>query len=230
MCGRFTLALDAQAIKELLKAEKWDGNEEYSPSYNIAPGQLPPVLLREGKRVLRNMEWGIPGNQYFNKSGSGGKAIINIRKETLRDRHTFTKIFESRRCVVPATGYYEWKNRTHPYYFKPQSGKLMLFAGLWFTANYLPGRADHCFFSIITCAAAKEINEIHDRMPVIIPDSKLDQWLKVDKTPPITAMEIIGKNIKKLDFHPVGTMVNQVKNDSSANIEPIQQFQQPDLF
>jgi putative SOS response-associated peptidase YedK len=178
MCGRFSLTLPIQELLEFLGAEK---AEIVEPRFNIAPTQEIFILRegRESRRQLAPVRWGLIPS--WSKEPPSGAPLINARCETVATKPSFRDSFLSRRCLVPATGFYEWKKEGRkrlPFHITYRDGKPMLFAGIWdrWQNPQQPKQIiDSC--AILTCAACLEIQPLHNRMPVLIPAGSCDLWL-----------------------------------------------------
>ena len=155
-------------------------------SYNIAPSQLVPVVVKDPHRQIRLMQWGfIP---HWMKPRADGKAVqgfINARSETAMDKPAFRDAFKHQRCLVLADGFYEWQKGTgsakQPYYLSKQSQNLMNFAGLW-SRWVSPEGKEIQTCTILTCEPNALVAQVHDRMPVILQGTDRLAW--VDKLTP----------------------------------------------
>lgn len=178
MCGRFTLtAQDYKQLTELLKAE-FDAAfaAQYRPRYNIAPGDIHWILISQEKpRQLLPAKWGLVPSW-----AKDDKGFINARAESIHEKPSFRSSFQKRRCAIPADGFYEWtgdKKDRRPIWFHRNQNDLFLFAGLYRDrTNATTGNLERTF-TILTTAANKEIQPIHDRMPVILPNNVVDTWI-----------------------------------------------------
>jgi putative SOS response-associated peptidase YedK len=175
MCGRFAL----QSIPKPVLDEFVIIPPPVKPRYNIAPTQPVPVVLagHDGKPVMAELRWGlIPP---WAKDISVGVRAINARAETVAEKPAFRDAFGKRRCLVPASGFYEWKRegktRT-PYYFTSRNGPIV-FAGLW---ERWDGGEIIRSFAIITTEANGLMSPIHDRMPVILRRGDWRSWIDAD--------------------------------------------------
>ena len=160
---------------------------DYQPDYNIPPGQkiMTVVRLEDGSNKAVNLFWGlIP---FWVKDRKTFSYLINARAETLTEKPSFRKAYQQRRCLIPATGFFEWQTTEtgkQPYHIYQPAYALFAFAGLWEHWEHLQESVYSC--TIITTAANAKIAPIHDRMPVIITPDFYNRWL--DKTN--TAVEI----------------------------------------
>ena len=210
MCGRFTLTTE---IKELQDHFKAGGPVKYHTSYNVSPAHEIPVV-REGHsgREIVTCRWGLV--PHWSKPDSTYKAV-NARAETLAKKPYFRDAYRKRRCLIPASGFYEWKRENHykqPYYFRLQDEDLMGFAGLWEYWEGMDNRFESC--TIITTTANAVMKPVHDRMPVIISPKDYQLWLTTGKE------SLLVPYPGTMYCHPVSTHVNNPKHDGKDLIEP----------
>jgi len=222
MCGRYVLADDIGALSSL--CAEFDANldpvlAEYQnrPNYNVAPGSnIPVVTDAAGVRVLRQVRWGIVPKWSKNSS----TLLINARGETVAEKVTFARSFATRRILIPASGYYEWKRPAKdPYFISPPIGdtRIMPMAGL-IADSVIDGQPVHTC-AIITLAAAPNLEPIHDRMPACISSKNWDAWLD----PSIDVQAALDLLVARTDLQaiPVGRAVNSVRNNSPVLIEEL---------
>jgi putative SOS response-associated peptidase YedK len=176
MCGRFAITLPTDAMAQLFDAQPANDLPEV-PNYNVCPTtQVHTVHLIEGQRVLRPMRWGfVP---HWAKSLTDGPLLINARSETIAEKPAFRAAVRSQRCLIPATGFYEWTKTEAgdrlPWYIAPQDKTTLAFAGIWQDwGKDTPVRT--C--AIVTTAASADIEPIHHRMPVLIEPENWGLWL-----------------------------------------------------
>jgi len=177
MCGRFTLTTSGQIIAELFKLS---GVPDIKPRYNIAPTQSVATVTVEPEKMQRHfqfMRWGLIPS--WAKDMKIGSRMINARSETVAEKPAFRSAIKHRRCLIVADGFYEWQQQgknKQPYYFQKADGEPFAFAGLW--ENWeSPETENIVSCTIITTAANETVQPLHDRMPVILPDSDWEQWL-----------------------------------------------------
>jgi putative SOS response-associated peptidase YedK len=174
MCSRFSLAEERDFLARRLHVSA-RALADYRPRYNIAPRQEHLIVTTEDKnRTLVRARWGLQGN-----SGEHGlkRYLINAKAETVETRSAFAEAFAQRRCVIPASGFYEWtgpKSARQPYWINRSNGDLLLFAGLY--GNETDDDTS-VSFTILTCAANSTLSAIHNRMPVILSDRDADDWM-----------------------------------------------------
>ena len=225
MCGRYTLSVPLSNLVDTFDIEPPDF--EYPPRFNIAPTQDAPVIAqdRAGRRI-GVLRWGlIPP---WAKDVALGSRLINARAETVSQKPAFRRAFRSRRCLVPADGFFEWKRVEEdgvgkgikvPYWIHRADRTPFLMAGLW--ERWEPGEGSPVFsFTILTTEAAPAIREIHARMPVILPGEAHEAWLNAD-TPPEGLLPLLRPSSEDLQAHPVSTLVNSPRNDLPECIDPI---------
>lgn len=178
MCGRYAI-LEEEAILEMreiinLVNKNYVGRPGLVQCGDVAPTQVAPVLRDEcGLVKLDVMKWGFP--RWDSTSG----VIINARVETVCQKKTFCEAFQSRRIVVPSSGFYEWDHRQsskRDKYFFSLTGQVVYMAGIYSSFASQDGSLAECFV-ILTCPASEAIAELHDRMPVILPKSAIRTWL-----------------------------------------------------
>jgi putative SOS response-associated peptidase YedK len=229
MCGRFTLTKrDFQELAAMVGA---DALPEYAPlyrpRYNIAPTDPHWIVRQEHEaRELIPAKWGLVN--YWAKDAKGAARQINARSETAATSRAFRDALERRRCVVPADGFFEWtgtKQARRPLWFHSPHDDLLLFAGLY--ESWMdPSNSEWMrTFTILTTSANDVVAPVHDRMPVILPPERVDDWLFVPA-------EGRAEDVKRVTplLQPcaedvlVGTYVsprvNSVANDDPACLEP----------
>ena len=222
MCGRKTLTRDMQSIIEELVIEEWENPDNYIPNYNIAPTQNSPILIDNGKRIVKSMRWGLIPS--WAKDEKFGARMINARIETLLEKPSYRNLVSSKRCIVITDGYYEWRKdgvRKIPYYLKDPEGKLLPMAGLYDVWKHPDGYLMPSY-TVITKEAQKNIATIHNRMPVILPQDHLDNWLKTESFSVARALELAQNSQPILEKYPVSLLVNSVKNNSPECLKPLQ--------
>jgi len=223
MCGRFTLTADPNDLRE---AFPWlNIPEAPQPRYNVSPTQPVAVVPNDGKNQLDYYVWGlIP---FWSKDPSMGSRMINARAETLHEKPAFKSAVRRRRCLIPASGFYEWKaskdQKTKiPMYIQLKSGKPFGFAGLWERWESPDGST---IFScaIITTQPNELIEGIHDRMPVILPPEAYSFWLD-SKEQPVQELSklLIPYPATEMTAYPVSRLVNKPENDHPGLIQPVE--------
>lgn len=222
MCGRYVLADDIGALSAL--SAEFDAEldpalaeNQYRPNYNVSPGSnIPVVTLVAGARVLTQVRWGIVPKWSKNSS----TLLINARGESVAEKVTFARSFASRRILIPASGYYEWKRPAKDPYFispLPVDSRIMPMAGL-VADSVIDGQVVQTC-AIITLAAAPNLELIHDRMPACVSSKTWDAWL--DPTLNVHAALDLLVARPDLQAFPVDRAVNSVRNNSPVLIEEL---------
>ena len=170
MCGRYALYGPTSRLSERFSASIDDVPADFGPRYNAAPMQTLPVVRQRpgGERVVHLLRWGLVPS--WAKELSIATRLINARGETLAAKPAFRAAYKARRCIVPASGFYEWKAETagkQPYYIRSRSEVPLAMAGLWESWRDPDGIVVRTF-CIITTEANALMTEIHERMPVLL--------------------------------------------------------------
>ncbi len=203
MCGRYTLhTRDRIELKSV----------SFAPRYNIAPSQDVLVLADFGQRIeARLITWGL-----IPSWSTDGKAFINARAETLEERPSFSESFRLRRCIIPASGFFEWKRsgkEKRPFYFQAHDEATLAFAGIWDTWSHRGNVITSC--AIITTPANDLVGELHDRMPAILLPEVQHGWLD-PRTSRVALLQMLRPfPASQMKMHPVGSGVNSPENDSA---------------
>ena len=229
MCGRKTLTKGKIEIMEELFVDEWEDDFDWEPSYNIAPTQISPVLLNDGKRKVKPMFWGLVPS--WAKDKTIGAKMINARSETLGEKPSFQSLIYQKRCIVISDGYFEWKRegkKKKPYYIRDPDGKLLPMAGLWDEWVDKQGKK-WLTYTVITTDPSNQINHIHNRMPVIIDKPEMDLWINFD-CPPNEALTCLKPYEKLLELYPVSTFVNSPANNSNQCILPTENLNTLTMF
>ena len=230
MCGRKTLTKDMKFIIEDLAIDEWEHPENYSPSYNIAPGQKSPVIIQEKQRIVKLMKWGLVPS--WSKDETIGYKMINARSETLTEKPSYQGLISKHRCVVISDGYYEWKRegkRRIPYYiFTPEKG-LIPMAGLWSSWTGPAGNTVNTY-TVITTEAKTTIRTIHHRMPVILNEDTYPNWLNTQNVSVSDALFLLQPYAGNLTTHPVSTLVNSPKNNLPVCTQPADNRETLEMF
>ncbi|MCA8991961.1 MAG: SOS response-associated peptidase [Planctomycetaceae bacterium] len=178
MCGRYNLKTSQQELREVFDVLRGD-NFQLVPRYNIAPTQ--PVLIvrmaEQPEREFAHVQWGLIPS--WAKDPNIGAKMINARSETVQTKPAFRAAFKRRRCLIPANGFYEWKQQgrsKQPHLIQLQGEQVFGFAGLWETwCDPEGGELSTC--TIITTAANELLQPLHERMPVILRPEDHEEWL-----------------------------------------------------
>jgi len=186
MCGRYSFAPKPKQRKALEDAV--DLPAELQIQFNIAPTQEAYVITHNLPRQLQRMEWGLVPN--WSTDGKNSGKLINARAEGIAEKPSFREPIHSKRCLVPADSFYEWRKlpggRKAPYRIFLKTEGLLFMAGIW--EEWHHGSQTKRTFSIITTTPNREMSDLHDRMPVILPDAEAQQlWLS-----PLPLQEVLA--------------------------------------
>ncbi len=220
------------------------GGDPVRPRYNIAPTVTVPVVRLEPRvapdealRQIEPMRWGLVPS--WAKDLSAGNRMFNARAESLAEKGAFRTALAKRRCLIPASGYFEWKLLGHaagqsaagarrarpkpvkqPYFMTPRDGSVMAFAGLW--EYWRPAEGDPVVsMTIITTDSVGPLRDIHDRMPLILPASVWAAWLDPRVEPEPMLAPPAADLIAALELRPVGGLVGNVANDDPGLLERV---------
>src|SRR5919205_3783340 len=238
MCGRYAASRSPDDLVVEFEAVRAEGQPALPADYNVAPTKEVYVVRHKrerdaegaltggGHRELRAVRWGLVPS--WAKDVSVGNRLLNARVESLTEKPAFRTAARSRRCLVPADGWFEWAKRLdspnkQPYFVTPQDGSVLAFAGLW----EVWGRGDDRLYTctVVTEPAVGALTKIHPRMPFVLPRDRWAEWLDparedvenlVRPTPP--------ELVETLGLRPGSTPVNNVKNNGpelAARIETV---------
>jgi putative SOS response-associated peptidase YedK len=232
MCGRYTTKFSARQLRLMLRLSRMTP-DELEARYNIAPMQRAPVVRQlSGVREASMLRWGLV--PIWAKDESIASRLINARCETLREKPAFRAALSRRRCIVPASGFYEWKQSAQgkqPYYIHACDDEPLLLAGLWESWNgTVSSERAHTgapsesleTFTVITTAPNAFMENLHDRMPALLERKNVDTWLDCEGTSAETAWELLKPALEGvLACHAVSTRVNSPRLDDERLIAPI---------
>lgn len=236
MCGRYLLYADHDLLARAFGFDEFSETpRDLEPRFNVAPSQRVPIVRNRGagreltivrradgtaERELVNAKWGlIPP---WAKEPSIGHRMINARAEGIESKPAFRAAFRARRCIVPASAFYEWQRRERgpkqPYMIRRRDGEPMGFAGLWETWQDRETGEVVTTCTIITCAPNALMAELHNRMPALLKPADYEAWL--DPSDPRGAELLRPCPDDVLEAVPVSTRVNSPKNDDKTIIQP----------
>lgn len=243
VCGRFVSTSSGEDIARYFDVDEVSEQAlEHQPNHNTAPTTDVFVVYADGTaRRLDTFHWGLVPR--WAKDLRIGNRLINARAESVAEKPAFRAAFARRRCIVPADGFYEWNrpegaSRKQPWYIHRPDGEPYAFAGLWeqWRGN-LPTAADGAggagaeaegeevtvrSATIITGPPNEKMARLHDRMPVILPASAWATWLDPDAGATELTALLVPASPEVIEFHPVSTEVNNVRNKGPRLIEPIE--------
>ena len=231
MCGRFASTTPPDQLAKYFGAEPVDEIlADPAADYNVAPTKAVYTVYEDGGvRRLDRFHWGLV--PFWAKDPKIGSRMINARAETLAEKNSYKRPFANRRCIIPADGFYEWKQvegqkKRQPVYMSRVDGEPFAFAGLWEVwkdrnhtdADGAPLELRSC--TIITGDPNEKVAEVHDRMPVMLPPDAWNEWLDRDNHD-IDALQglLVPAPAQLIRLHPVSTDVNNVRNNGPELIE-----------
>ena len=252
MCGRYVLRTDPATLADQLGVTEAPLLERLAepgagPNYNVAPTD--PVLAAiertprgagpdaAAERILREVRWGLVPS--WAKDKSVGSRMFNARIESVTEKPAFKRAFMKRRCILPADGYYEWykpeapKATKQPFFIHDGSGSALAFAGLYelWRDPAVEDKEDPAAWlwsaTILTTASVGGLHRIHDRMPVVVPAGRYDQWLDPDfgsragESDELLRLLDADRDLN-LDTYPVSTAVNSVRNNGPELVAPVE--------
>jgi len=248
MCGRYASSRRPEDLVEEFEIDKTEVKETLAPDYNVAPTkQVYAVVERppskdgaepapsSAQRQLRVLTWGLV--PFWAKDPAIGNKMINARMETVTEKPAYRKAFASRRCLLPADGYFEWyatdqktkagKPLKQPFFIHPADGGVMAMAGLYEiwrdpTRDEDDPQRFRWTCTVLTTSAEDDVGHIHDRMPLLVERERYAAWLD----PTVSAPEELKKLLVpaapgRLEAYPVSTAVNSVRNNGAELLEPL---------
>jgi putative SOS response-associated peptidase YedK len=220
MCGRFAVTLPPDAMAQLFAASPANDLPTV-PNYNVCPTNHVHVIVSDdSERKLVAQRWGFLPHWY--KTPSDGPLLINARSETIAEKPAFRAACRERRCLIPATGFYEWTKDPEgtrlPWYITPPDGGVLAFAGVW--QRWQKDGETTVTCAIVTTAANKTMSAIHHRMPVILTAKDWALWLGEEGHGAATLMKAAPEDA--LSFWRVDRAVNSNRASGPELIEPIE--------
>ena len=221
MCGRYASTLPPEMMEELFKLLN---HIDLVPRYNIAPTQPVVAIWEEGgRRESHFARWGLVPR--WVKDPREFPLLVNARVETMGEKPAFRDALKHGRCIIPASGYYEWHTNPdkskQPYYITLADERPMALAGLY--ATWVgPEGEEIDSLATITVPTNAQLEPIHHRMPAILEGDAIDAWLNVREVRADTALQLaLPLADGALKFHPVSTRVNSARDDDLGLIEPV---------
>ena len=223
MCGRYVIEGTTELSERFqLRQIPADLFPEWT-TYNAAPTQLLPVIVDDasGERTARPMQWGLVP-RWSRRDGKRGVAPINARAETLFEKPMFRGLTKAKRCIVPASGFYEWRKtngRKQPYYITSDDGEAWGFAGLYDLTHDEENEAAGSF-TIITTTANSLVAPLHERMPAILRREDEEEWVSHEALDPEEIEHLLRPYPEdEMRLYPVGLGVNSPRNNGPELIE-----------
>lgn len=219
MCGRFTLT---HIHGFFTRFELMDQQAQLRPRFNIAPTQEHPVIISQSSNQMIMMRWGLV--PFWAKDSKIGNRLINARAETVATKPAFRTSIKRKRCLVPATGFYEWKRLDDgkmPYYVHLKDDSMFAFAGLY--DSWLnPDGGRLMTFTIITTTPNAMMGKIHNRMPVMLNLEDEGLWLTKDPLPDSELRRIFRPYpASSMEAYEVSTDVNNPRNENGSLVRPL---------
>jgi putative SOS response-associated peptidase YedK len=241
MCGRYASSRRPEDLVEEFEIDRSEVKEALAPDYNVAPTkQVYAVVERTSddappERQLRTLRWGLV--PFWAKDPGIGSRMINARMETVSEKPAFRRAFASRRCLLPADGYYEWyateqktqrgKPLKQPFFIHPSDGATIAMAGLyeiWRDPTRSEDDPERFLWTttVLTTTAEDTVGRIHDRMPLLVERARWAQWLDPTNNDRDDLLSLLVPAAPgRLEAYPVSTAVNSVRNNGPGLIEPI---------
>ncbi len=226
MCGRYNLTLSPTELQEFFDLFRdLEFEREWKPRYNIAPTQTVVAIRFDeetGPRTLVLMRWGLIPR--WAKDTKAKPQPINARAEGVANSKMFSPLLKRKRCLIPASGYYEWQKHDsktkQPYNIHPPDNQPFAFAGLWDCWERVDQQIESC--TIITTAANEAMAPIHNRMPVIVDPESYDQWLDpLSNGDDVLASLLPAADTVELETTAVSTIVNNARNETADCVTPL---------
>ena len=228
MCGRYTYYSSAEILEQFNLAPSSYAQTKLAlglpDNFNVSPGNEMPVIIRgTQEHILEFMIWGLVPS--WSKDPHSALKLINARREGLLEKPMWRKLVKSKRCIVPARGFYEWEKlpdgTKQPYYITPKEGSVFSFAGLWDDWHDDKGN-ELMTYTIITTTPNKEMAKIHNRMPAILTKAQMDNWLEpVDLNQDQLDQLLAPAPDNSLTIIPVRKLVNNASHNSEELIYPL---------
>jgi len=232
MCNRYWRDFKLEQVSEQMEAVPVDINE-ILPNFNVAPNTYNPIVRQRegGQRTIEEFRWGlIP---FYEKEGKPKYLYTNARSEGLTDTAAYREPFKKYRCVVPASGFYEWKHakgEKYPYGFRLRNRELIPLAGLYYEWESEDGSLKVPTYTIITTRSNETVGEVHrkKRMPVVLTEEDLDFWLDPGNR---NTKAIYDSGIFEpypddgMYRYPVSQKVNSVRNNGRELIEEVEEYE-----
>lgn len=220
MCGRFVISYTYDELVNFLESgfQPFEVRHQLKiPDYNVCPSKDVVSIVYDGTTFrVGNLKWGYKPFERFKYP------LANARSEVLNEKPMYRHSFHSRRCIILANGFYEWqsvKEKKQPYYIQKEDRSLMLFAGIY-TKTMNQSNQPEYTTAIITTTANNTMNNIHDRMPVILSIDEALKWLDTSSVKS-DLTSLFNRDLVKVCYYPISTRVNNTHNNGIENIEKV---------
>jgi putative SOS response-associated peptidase YedK len=217
MCGRYTLAGKPVDLEKQLRANLLHGTST-KPAFNISPGQEILTVTNKQPDAIQAIRWGLL--PYWTQPGEKPQIMINARKESLTEKPGFQKYLNQQRCLIPASGFYEWKTvgkLKQPYYISLPNEPVFCFAGIWEESIDQSGQIQQSV-AIITTQPNDLMEDIHNRMPVILREENYSSWLMNENTSDLASL-LLPFPSEEMIAWPVRNLVSKGNNDGPELIQ-----------
>ena len=220
MCGRFVISYTYDELIDFLEGDFTPFEVRHQlkiPDYNVCPSKDIVSIIFDGQKYrVGNLKWGYKPFERFKYP------LANARSEVIDEKPMYRHSFHSRRCVIVASGFYEWKTikeTKQPYYIQRESNTPMLFAGIYTKTMSKLNQPEYTT-AIITTNANQFMNDIHERMPVILDIEEAIEWLNgdIDKS---SLKRLFNRDLMELSSYKVSSRVNNTHNNGVENIEKV---------
>lgn len=218
MCGRYAVCRDpAELAAEFDAVNRTEAQS--CPDFNVAPQRAVPIVVWRGaERSLRSVRWGLVPNWAEERS----RPVINARAESLTSKPTFAEAAARRRCLLPATGWYEWRSGHKQPVLCTGTDGATLAMGAVFTARWLPERADpEVTCAVVTTAATGDFAEVHPRMPLVLSPQRWADWLDPERTEVDELLIPEPAMLARMMVYPVSGAVNNVRNNHPGLLDRV---------
>lgn len=232
MCGRFVSSTPVSKLVEQFLVEEVKV-DDVEANFNVAPTNeiMAVAASTEGVRRLGTFKWGLVPT--WAKDPSIGNRMINLRADTVSEKPSFRRLLAKHRCIIPVDGFYEWKDmgkgrKKQPFFIRSRDGTTLALAGLWeaWKDKEAPAEDDSAWLrtcTIITTTPNGLLAPIHDRMPVVMPPESWDTWLDRGNTDTDELAALLKPAPDDLlELFPVGTQVNNVRNNGEELVLPLE--------
>ena len=222
MCGRYNLITDSETLIDFFDIDQvlFDP-AELGERYNIAPSQNVPIIRNSGQgNEMLLARWGLV--PHWSREAKTKYATINVRAETVAEKPTYRDAFRRKRCLIPASGFYEWRRDADgktPHHIKLPGNSLIAFAGLWDHWQKQDEGFDSC--AIIVTEASLAMRPIHARMPVILNPAQYNSWLNATRYDRARLESMLVPYAGALEINRISRLVNSPKNDGPDIVKPV---------